>query len=322
MDEEKELKIEEQENVRVEQDLDIKSLKNSIDALCNDLSMLGRALDLISNLEEYRENLYEKYEEYLVLEKRFDELVNKINLDNTKDKIDELKNKELLEKIKMGIEKEKQSIEKIRENFDSFRNAYGAHLEEILKDHNLTLEGKYPEFKISYFTIRVGLDNFDRENYKCIIWYGPKIEKIDECSMVPSKLVKKIEEIINNLGLKKPEDEIFALFKETYLKMSENLKIKEIPIIEFYKEVVKSLKEDLEQSSKGKKKKSLKYSKADFSFDLYRLGRNNYPIKLRIATREFTKRISTHLWIPSDDKRGGSRYSHISILDNGGEVVE
>lgn len=322
MEEEKEINSEEQEKNSETQDLDVKSLKDFVDALCNDLNMLSKALDLISKLEDYKENLYEKYEEYLDSEKKFQDLSNKIDIDDIRNKIEIFIKEDLLEKIEKNIEKGKEDIEKEKENFDSFKNAYGARLEETLKAHNLTLKGNYPIFKISYFTIQAKLNKSNMSRYKCTIWYGPKIEKIGECSMVPSKLVKRIEEIINNLGLRRSEDEIFALFKEIYLRMSENLKIKEIPIIEFYKEIVSKLGESVDHNPNNKEELTNKYSIVSFSFDLYRLYKKNYPIKLRIATREFTKNKNTHLWVPSDDKGNGSNYSHISILDIGGEVIE
>lgn len=301
---------------------DINFLKETIDNLRNELNLLSEKLEVSSKLEEYRKNLYEYFKEYQILERRFHELTGKVNLDKIKNIIDLIRNEKFLEKLEVKNEKEKENIKKVRDNFSSFKNAYGAYLENLLKTKNLTLKGNYPDFKISFFTVRAKLVSYDSGDYECTIWYGPKKEKISDSSMVPSKLVEKIEEILKNLGLNKPEEDIFSLFKEIYLKMSEGLNTKEIPIINFYEEVVKSLKENLKQSSKGKKRDSFKYSKADFSFDLYRLRKGNFPIKLRIATREFTKRRNTHLWVPSDDKGNGSNYSHISILNSGGEIIE
>ena len=62
------------------------------------------------------------------------------------------------------------------------------------------------------------------------------------------------------------------------------------------------------------------YSRADFSFDLYRLKKPNENIlrdhvQLSVAIRAYTTRRDQFLWIPGDNQGNGSAYSHIKVFE-------
>lgn len=292
--------------------------QNNIDNLflndyLNCLEKLLETNNLISEMESYRKNLYEEYDNYVKVKDKLKKLINNLNFN-----IIEAKTIDFKEIHLQNIKNKKEKIENIiafeEKEIDSFKNAYGAALEKELKKYNISLKGNYPNFKIAFFTVQMKLNIQNLKNYNCTIWFGPKIERlIDKYSMVPSKLALKIKELIDNLGSKIEEKELFELFKDIYTKLSENYKNKEIPIIKFYCELLDVLKEHyISFQDNSKSQRSFSYSKADFSFDLYKL-RNKYPIKLRVATREYTKDRNLHLWVPSNDRGEGVNYSHISI---------
>lgn len=186
---------------------------------------------------------------------------------------------------------------KERQYSEELKKRFGIEFEKELKQCDLLLTGHYPKFKVWMFVIEVNVDKFT-----ATIWYGPKQEKLESSSLIPSKIAKRLAEIKNKLGSKIDKDELFEKLKEAYIEVSQQFKQKEVPILEVKKEFSLLLQKE-------------KYSRADFSYDLFRL-KDNKNLKLRVAARAYTKTRKDFLWIPSNEKGEGYVYSHIQIEVN------
>ncbi|MEM3525673.1 MAG: hypothetical protein QXQ54_08530 [Thermoplasmata archaeon] len=192
---------------------------------------------------------------------------------------------------------------------------FGIELEEELKKVGITLSGHYPDLHAGFFTIGV-----DFEKGSAIIWYGPKEERLQEVSLSIPKIVKVIQEIKNKLGSPDiAEDKLCAIVREAYQRVLKRHDMREgkVPIGEIMYEVCY-----LRQSPKFRvnptKENFRGYSRADFSYDLFRLSRANQKdqpckIVLSLSSLANTRRREDYLWVMESEDGKGKRYSYLEV---------
>ena len=193
-----------------------------------------------------------------------------------------------------------------------FRKLFGGVLEEELKKKGLSLSGQYPDLKTGFFTIEL---DFDRED--AILWYGPKQERLSQCSLNAVEIVKSVEKIAGQLGGTLDKAEFLEQLQEAYSRVSGNQDGGPAPIIDVLAELAYLL-----QSSRflqdPRREHYRGYGRADFSYDLFLLRQSSLPegLHLLVATRARTRRRRDFLWVPDNASGRGTTYSHLQFKSN------
>lgn len=242
----------------------------------------------------------------------FSKLKNKLskleNLENLRKSL--LKEFNFEESLNEFINKCKTELNNIEKHI---KQKFGTELDKELKKIGISLAGQYPDLRAGLFTIET---DFDKQIAH--IWFGPKKEKLTQCKLLPSEIAKTIEEIRKNLGSNLEEKILFDKLNKAYMEISGGKKGVDVPIIEILPKLAfllqnsKFLNDPRKDNFRG-------YSRADFSYDLYRLKNYKFEnlfgikIHLKVATRAHTTQKSQFLWIPDNEKGDGTNYSHIRI---------
>ncbi|MEM3394056.1 MAG: hypothetical protein QXY79_03315 [Candidatus Methanomethylicia archaeon] len=239
--------------------------------------------------------------------------------------VDELyKVKTKLSKIDENIEKLIKNIEEMKQMpkmseyqkvIDNIWNKkiskFGVMLEERLKMLGISLSGHYPTLSASIFTIEL---NFDEINAK--IWYGPKQELLGKLPLSIDKIITFIENERKKIGSQFSSEEFSGYLQKAYErvvgpKWGEPAQIIKVLVeLSFLIQKPRFLIDPKRENYKS-------YSRADFSYDLYKLrllpSSNPLVIKphLVVSTRENTKNRDSFLWIPDDENGKGTCFSHI-----------
>lgn len=221
------------------------------------------------------------------------------------------------EKFFKAISKNIESIEeKIVKWEEQLKQSFGNVLETLLREKKqFELTGQYPLLKAGFYTFEVMLDNLE-----VVIWYGPKFEKLEVCTMDPESVVQKLishhEKIV---GRSFDQDVFINKIFEIYQKKKTE-ETSKMPLYEILGEYVMSL-QDKKFKANPIKSNFAEYSRVFFSYDLYRLKKREiekdckrYKLNLITATRDFTASPYDHIWVPFDEKGNGSHVSHLEFM--------
>jgi hypothetical protein len=212
----------------------------------------------------------------------------------------------IMQVLQEWLEQKKSLLENLKVNL---KERFGLELEQELKKIGLTLSGHYPELRTWLLTIEV---NFP--NNRAILWYGPKQEKVKVCSLSPQKISQEVDHIRTNLGAKLPKEELLQKLYQAYHRTEKGAIGEPAPIIEVLRELAFLLQPSSFWTD-PRKENYKDYSRADFSYDLFRL-RDNQSFKLIIATRAFTNSRTKFIWVPMSESGNGATYSHIQFKEN------
>ncbi|MCC9076222.1 hypothetical protein FKZ61_008880 [Litorilinea aerophila] len=198
----------------------------------------------------------------------------------------------------------------LRQTEEQVQRRFGSELEQELRQLGITLTGQYPELKAGLFTIEL-----DFEQWQATLWYGSKQEKLSTSPLSVSDIVKRVERAKKELGSQIPEQELLENLYQAYTRVVQRVG-EDAPIIKMLGEIAYLLQNPrFYQDPRKDYYKS--YSRADFSFDLFRLRRflaqnpSSRQFRLKTATRAQTKRRSDFLWVPESEDGKGSAYSHL-----------
>lgn len=270
--------------------------------LSKEKSYIQNLLRTIKNIDKYQDdpisNLYKIKQEVVKIEKILEQ-----------SKLDDF--------VKENIEQYIGDIKsKIPEWEKNVKKTFGQNLEYELGKIGFELRGHYPLLKISFYTLKV-----DLENFKVSIWYGPEQEKLGTCELVPESIVKKLKSIHDKITQRHFNDKDFLSKVYEAYRVSLYRKNKElgapIPISDILFEYV-FLIQDKKFKTNPIKNSYKGYGRVFFSYDLYRLKErrlNNVELNLITATRAYTRRKSDFLWIPSNEKGDGNYISHIKFRE-------
>jgi len=196
---------------------------------------------------------------------------------------------------------------------EKIRKQFGVELEKELGKLGLSLSGQYPELRAGLFTIELDFDQL-----KVTLWYGPKQERLVQHPLSVSKIASQIEKEKQKLGSQLPEEQLLEKLREAYHRASGMKHGEPAPIIKVLAELSYLLQSPrFLQDPKRENYRS--YSRADFSYDLFRIRKFQsntlFPSKLRliVATRAHTRGRSNFLWVPDDENGRGTTYSHLQI---------
>jgi DNA-binding transcriptional MerR regulator len=199
---------------------------------------------------------------------------------------------------------------KVKNTEEEIRKRLGAELEKELEKLDLPLSGQYPELKAGLFTIELDFDQ-----WKAVLWYGPKQERLVQCPLSVSKIASLLQEEKEKLGSQLPEEQLFEKLRDAYYRVAEKGG-GVVPIIRVVAEL-SYLLQSKRFIQDPKRENYRSYSRADFSYDLFRIRKfqmhSFFPsrIYLTTATRDHTKRRSDFLWVPDDENGKGTTYSHL-----------
>jgi hypothetical protein len=219
------------------------------------------------------------------------------------------------EQMTTNSESVKKYISKIEEQKAEYQRRFASTLAEELKQQGLSLTGQYPELKIWILTIEVkfGLD-------KLSLWYGPKQEFLGDYPLDAVIVAKRILQIKGALGSRVDEGELIKNLRRAYKKVKIDCNSEQVPIGSILLELALIMQDQafLENPIKERFKS---YSRADFSFDLFRIksyentGFLREKPHLTVATRALTNRHKDFIWVPDDMTGKGTTYSHLEFKE-------
>lgn len=183
---------------------------------------------------------------------------------------------------------------------------FGHELEQELEPLGITLTGQYPELRAGLFTIEL---DFERD--RATLWLGPRQEQLGRCAISAPAVAALVVQTLKTLGSGLEEEEFFRKLEKAYERTTGGKRGEEAPITSvlaataFELQSAKFLADPQQQHFKG-------YSRADFSYDLFRFG--YLPaIKLKVASRAYTGSRTGFLWVPTNASGKGTAFSHLSI---------
>lgn len=192
----------------------------------------------------------------------------------------------------------------------TIKQHFGINLDKALKPVGLKLSGQYPSLRAGLFTLKL---NF--ESAKATVWYGNEQEKLDEAPLVVDKVAKVLEKALKSLGSELDEETFIAKLQKAYTRAKQsdqplvpiNHVLPELAYLvqrePFYKDPIKD--------------KYRSYSRADYSYDLFKFGKGAQlqGLQLKVAVRQYTQRRQDFLWVPNSDQGEGAVYSHLIFKD-------
>ncbi len=197
----------------------------------------------------------------------------------------------------------------------SLVDEFGVRLEDLLQSRQVTLTGQYPNLRAGLFTIKM-----DVINWQVTLWYGPEQERLEKCPLDAETVANRIGAQLDTLGSQLKPEQYASILANVYKKVKIETGGEEmVPIIQLLPEMALALQGKAFLKDPNKEN-YMPYSRANFSFDLFKLKRFNptdLPIlvQLTVAARALTTDKSKYLWIPDDLKGNGSTYSHIRIRE-------
>lgn len=197
----------------------------------------------------------------------------------------------------------------------SLVDEFGVRLEGLLQSRQITLTGQYPNLRAGLFTIKM-----DVKSWQVTLWYGPEQERLEKGPLDAETVANRIGAQLDTLGSQLNTEQYASILANVY----KNVKFKSsgeetVPIIQLLPEMALAL-QDKAFLKDPNKENYIPYSRADFSFDLFKLKRCNQTdlpilVQLTVAARALTTDKANYLWIPDDLKGNGSTYSHIRIRE-------
>ena len=197
----------------------------------------------------------------------------------------------------------------------SLVDEFGVRLEGLLQSRQVTLSGQYPNLRAGLFTIKM-----DVKNWQVTLWYGPEQERLEKCPLDAVTVANRISAQLDTLGAQLAPKQYMEILSNVYKKVRlEPSSDETVPIIQLLPEMALAL-QDKAFLKDPNKENYIPYSRADFSFDLFKFKQCNQTdlpilVQLTVAARAHTTDKSKYLWIPDDLKGNGSTYSHIRIRE-------
>lgn len=188
---------------------------------------------------------------------------------------------------------------------------FGSELAKELKLRGLALSGNLPDLECGFVTIAP-----DFERGEVTIWFGPKQEKLEKCSLKPAEVAKRVEDLRDRLGSGLGTEELHGVLRRAMERAGLGAAGKPQSLGNVLAEVAFLLqKPAFRQDPLRERFES--YTRADFGFDLYRMQlpgtspRFSDSFSLVGSTRAQTKSRAGFIWVPRQDSCRGATYSEI-----------
>ncbi|MCX7013842.1 MAG: hypothetical protein NTW86_15035 [Candidatus Sumerlaeota bacterium] len=169
--------------------------------------------------------------------------------------------------------------------------------------------------KGSGIAVGVFLLKWDKSRRVVQIFYGPEEEELAKCPLSARQVVATLMEQRRSLGSTLPPEEFLSRLKQAYLRVNRESPAQPVPLTEILPEI--SLLCQKNQFRRNPVRENyVSYSRAHFSYDLYRCRGEGVQMGLRLRTATFARTSSRagFLWVPSADSTdGGDRYSDLTF---------
>lgn len=238
--------------------------------------------------------------------------IQKLDLDQGANPAQYLRYLDEIQSLLPHYEQIQMWLSSCRQKFDRWatfvRQQFGAELADELQSLDITLQGQVPNLRAGIFTIKLFV-----EQNKAEIWYGPEQEHLSDCAIHVTKVCKEIKHFKENLGCGLDPQTFVQKLVEALRRISPTEQQHRIPLVRVLPEVAfliqqpKFYSNPIHKHYRG-------YSRADFSYDLFRCAEEDMfhtQFQLVVATRMHTARKNGYLWVPTDHTGRGSTYSHI-----------
>jgi len=179
------------------------------------------------------------------------------------------------------------------------KTTFGKNLEKELEQLGLTLSGHYPLLKVLFYTIET-----DFEERKATLWYGPQQEKLGECDIVASEVAAMLKKWQDEI--ERPVDDktflqtLYDVATTFAARTGDPVAIDDI-LSEYVSRKIYQTKED---------------ARILFAHSLFRLKEreiDDLQLSLVVATRAYTRIRKDFIWVPTDERGGGTYISHIKF---------
>lgn len=186
----------------------------------------------------------------------------------------------------------------------------GSELEQLLSKVNIRLSGQIPLLRAGFFNIEVkpGKDH-------AVIWFGPEQERLEQCALNAGVIADLLIRTRDTLGAGLTPEDFKARLVESYRRSLYPGSSGPAPICRVLAEMAWVLQDEKFRTD-PRKALFRGYSRADFSFDLFRMRQSNSQLRLSVATRSQTRRRADFLWIPDDDTGKGTTYSRLQLEED------
>jgi hypothetical protein len=200
--------------------------------------------------------------------------------------------------------------EELNEAESQNRRQFGITLRKELLYLSLELTGQYPTLKAGLFTFKI-----PSAGSKVTIWYGSEQEKLAECNLKANEVKQKLERILQDLGTNQNQDIFIDKLKQAYSR-AQDRDTATVPIIRVLPELAFLLQGERYYQDPCKENYR-SYSRADFSYDLYRFGKSALTrgLQLTVAIKQYTRSRHDFLWIPNNNRGEGTAYSHLQFKE-------
>jgi len=234
-------------------------------------------------------------------------------LQNIKTLAEKADTKTLRESISSWLNKKHQEKERLKKDFEA---KFAYELETALKDKGFLLKGSYPTLRTKIFTLKL-----DFRKQAMTIWYGPEQECMGKERLDPKRIARKIESIYNGLSKRTFDERQFL--EKVYNAYQRLLRWKgwqqgvKVPIVDVLGELA-FLMQGTDFRINPSRDRYRSYSRAHFSYDLYRLSQRSYKdraLELEMATMAMSKSRANYLWIPDNEEGDGHIYSSLSFRE-------
>ncbi|RIK38880.1 MAG: hypothetical protein DCC55_19775 [Chloroflexi bacterium] len=193
---------------------------------------------------------------------------------------------------------------------ENLRQHFGNTLAEGLQPLGFQLKGQYPKLHAGLFTFDL---NFDKG--RCRIWYGPEQEALGDTALDAPKVVDTVRKLREKLGSQLGPPDLLARLRLAYrhvrLEQSDGI----VPLLALLPFMALSVQTNSFRND-PRKEHYRPYTRADFSFDLYRLRAIGPALRLGIATRQQTRKRTDFLWVPArEEVEGGDYFATIELKE-------
>jgi len=171
--------------------------------------------------------------------------------------------------------------------------------------------------------LRAGFFEFEIEPEagRVVLWYGhPKQERLASCPLSAKVAAAELVKLRKQLGSQLPERELLTKLREAYMGLSGSEFGEDIPLVPILSAVA-LLVQSKSFHNDPRKEHYRGYSRADFSYDLYRVKMNakipsSGACRLKPAVRAHTGSRKNFIWIPTGPGGDGKPYSHITFEES------
>lgn len=200
----------------------------------------------------------------------------------------------------------------LAERLDHATRRFGGRLEDELSKRGLTVQRCGTGLACGILFLEWNL-----AKRSATIWYGKSWERLDTAKPDPESIAKKLSTLQEALGSKTEPNQFLDRLKSAWRRATMNGTADYSPVSCVIDEIAFLLQPKTFHGNPVKKN-FRGYSRADFSYDLFRVRAlaASQGLQLKTATRAVTAHAKEFIWIPtSESVEGGEYFSGIRFVE-------